>query len=67
LSSLCATTSSVSVNGAAASTLMAAGAHPAAGRTARELGWTPEDIEPWLEKFRESERRRQPMRMRLRR
>jgi PAS domain S-box-containing protein len=57
----------VSVNGAAASTLMAAGAHPAAGRTVRELGWTPEDIEPWLEKFRESEKRRQPMRMRLRR
>jgi PAS domain S-box-containing protein len=57
----------VSVNGAAGSTLMAAGAYPSAGRTARELGWTQEDIEPWLEKFRESEKRRQPMRMRLRR
>jgi len=42
----------VSVNGAASSTLMAAGAHPAAGRTVKEIGWTPEDIEPWLEKFR---------------
>jgi len=57
----------VSVNGASASTLMAAGAHPAAGKTVKELGWMQEDIEPWLEKFRESERRRQPMRMRLRR
>jgi PAS domain S-box-containing protein len=57
----------VSVNGAAASTLMAAGSLPAAGRTVRELGWTAEEINPWLEKFRESERRRQPMRMRLRR
>jgi PAS domain S-box-containing protein len=57
----------VSVNGAAASTLMAAGQPPAAGRTVREMGWTPEDIGPWLEKFRESERQRQPMRMRLRR
>ena len=57
----------VSVNGAAASTLMAAGTLPAAGRTVRELGWTAEEIEPWIEKFRESERRREPMRLRLRR
>ena len=57
----------VSVNSSAASTLMGAGTLPAAGRTTRELGWTPEEIEPWLEKFRESERRRQPMRMRVRR
>jgi PAS domain S-box-containing protein len=57
----------VSVNAAASSTLMAAGSLPSPGRTVRELGWTAEEIEPWLEKFRESERRRQPMRMRLRR
>jgi PAS domain S-box-containing protein len=57
----------VSVNAAASSTLMAAGSLPAAGRTVRELGWTAEEIDPWIEKFRESERRRQPMRMRLRR
>jgi len=57
----------VSVNGAAASTLMAAGSLPAAGRTTREMGWTPEEIEPWVEKFRESEKKRQPMRLRLRR
>jgi PAS domain S-box-containing protein len=57
----------VSVNAAASSTLMAAGSLPAAGRTVREMGWTAEEIEPWLEKFRESERRRQPSRLRLRR
>jgi PAS domain S-box-containing protein len=57
----------VSVNAAASSTLMAAGSLPAPGRTVREMGWTPEETEPWLEKFRESERRRQPMRLRLRR
>jgi PAS domain S-box-containing protein len=57
----------VSVNAAATSTLMAAGSLPAAGRTVREMGWTPEEIDPWVEKFRESERRRQPMRLRLRR
>jgi PAS domain S-box-containing protein len=57
----------VSVNAAASSTLMAAGSLPAAGRTVREMGWTPEEIEPWLEKFRESEQRRQPMRLRTRR
>jgi PAS domain S-box-containing protein len=31
------------------------------------MGWTSEEIEPWLEKFRESERTRQPMRLRHRR
>jgi len=57
----------VSVNASAAATLMGAGTPPAAGRTTRELGWTAEEIEPWVEKFRESERCRQPMRMRMRR
>jgi PAS domain S-box-containing protein len=57
----------VSVNAAASTTLMAAGSLPAPGRTVRELGWTPEEIDPWLEKFRESERQRQPMRLRIRR
>jgi PAS domain S-box-containing protein len=57
----------VSVNSSAAATLMGAGTLPAAGRTTREMGWTNEEIEPWLEKFRESERKRQPMRLRLRR
>ncbi|HEX4084386.1 MAG TPA: PAS domain S-box protein [Chthoniobacteraceae bacterium] len=57
----------VSVNSSAASTLMGGGTLPAAGRTVREMGWTPEEIDPWLDKFRESERRRQPMRLRHRR
>jgi len=57
----------VSVNSSAASTLMGGGTLPAPGRTVREMGWTSEEIEPWLEKFRESERRRQPMRLRHRR
>jgi len=57
----------VSVNASAASTLMGAGTLPAAGKTTREMGWNTEEIEPWLEKFRESERRRQPMRLRHRR
>jgi PAS domain S-box-containing protein len=57
----------VSVNASASSTLMGGGTLPAAGRTVRDMGWTSEEIEPWLEKFRESERRRQPMRLRHRR
>jgi len=57
----------VSVNAAASTTLMAAGTLPGAGRTVKELGWTPEEIDPWVEKFRESERLRQPMRLRVRR
>jgi PAS domain S-box-containing protein len=57
----------VSVNASAASTLMGAGTLPAAGRTTRELGWNSDEIEPWLEKFRESERSRQPVRLRVRR
>ena len=31
------------------------------------MGWNSDEIEPWLEKFRESERRRQPVRLRHRR
>ena len=57
----------VSVNASAASTLMGAGSLPAAGRTVREIGWNDEEIQPWLEKFREAERLRQPMRYRHRR
>jgi PAS domain S-box-containing protein len=57
----------ISVNSSSASALMGGGTLPAAGRTVREMGWTGEEIEPWLEKFRESERRRQPMRLRHRR
>jgi len=57
----------VSVNASAASAFMGGGTLPAAGRTVREMGWTEEEIEPWLEKFRESELRRQPMRLRQRR
>ncbi|MGA3169602.1 MAG: PAS domain S-box protein [Chthoniobacteraceae bacterium] len=57
----------VSVNSSSASTLMGGGTPPAAGRTVREMGWTNEEIEPWLEKFRESERHRKPMRLRHRR
>jgi len=57
----------VSVNTSAASALMGGGSLAAAGRTVREMGWTSEEIEPWLEKFRESERRREPTRLRHRR
>jgi PAS domain S-box-containing protein len=57
----------VSVNASAASAFMGGGTLPAAGRTVREMGWTDEEIEPWLEEFRESELRRQPMRLRQRR
>jgi len=57
----------VSVNASAATAFMGAGSLPSAGRTVREMGWTSEETEPWLEKFRESERLRQPMRLRQRR
>ncbi len=57
----------VSVNSSSASTLMGGGTLPAAGRTVREMGWTNEEIDLWLDKFRESERKRQPMRLRHRR
>jgi PAS domain S-box-containing protein len=58
----------VSVNDSAASALIGgAGSAPVAGRTAREMGWTDQEIEPWLAKFRDSERTRQPARLRYRR
>jgi PAS domain S-box-containing protein len=56
----------VSVNSSAATTLMGAGTLPAAGRTTKEMGWSEDEIQPWLEKFRESERARKPMRLRVR-
>ena len=57
----------VSVNASAATAFMGAGSLPSAGRTVREMGWSDEETAPWLEKFRDSERLRQPMRLRQRR